>query len=82
MDTGIGFLSKDKIDAYMKLDFKGKKYKTQVITQNKGGPGVNWNKEFWLPAQLPVMAPKISVRLMDYDDIGSDEMAGSLQFLT
>jgi len=32
MDAGIGFLSKDKIDAYMKLDFKGKKYKTSVIT--------------------------------------------------
>jgi hypothetical protein len=30
MDSGIGFLSKDKIDAYLKLDFKGKKYKTPV----------------------------------------------------
>jgi hypothetical protein len=32
MDTGIGPFSKDKIDAYMKLDFKGKKYKTKAIT--------------------------------------------------
>jgi hypothetical protein len=30
MDSGIGFLSKDKIDAYLKLEFKGKKYKTPI----------------------------------------------------
>jgi len=82
MDTGIGFLSKDKIDAYIKLDFKGKKYKTQPITQIKGGDPINWNKEFWLPAQLPVLAPKIQLRLMDEDDIGSDEMAGTIEFMT
>lgn len=50
MDSGIGFLSKDKIDAYLKLEFKGKKYKTPVKVYNKGGEPVHWNKEFWLPA--------------------------------
>jgi len=39
---------------------------------------VHWNTEFWLPAQLPVLAPKIQIRLMDEDDIGSDEVAGTL----
>jgi Ca2+-dependent lipid-binding protein len=82
MDSGIGFLAKEKIDAYMKCDFKGKKYTTEVIKQEKGGPPVNWNTEFWLPAQLPVLAPKILVRLMDEDDIGSDEVAGTLWFKT
>jgi len=82
LDAAIGFIGKDKIDAYMKLDFKGKKYKTSTETQLKGGDPVHWNKEFWLPAQLPVLAPKIELKLMDYDAIGSDELAGTLQLKT
>jgi|TARA_B110000285_G_C15059054_1_gene581296 Ca2+-dependent lipid-binding protein len=66
----------------MKLEFKGKKYKTKVQTQPKGGPPVHWNTEFWLPAQLPVLAPKVELKLMDHDDIGSDELAGTLQLKT
>lgn len=30
MDAAVGFLGSDKIDAYFKLKFKGKKYKTEV----------------------------------------------------
>ena len=82
MDAGIRFVSKAKIDAYMKLEFKGKKYKTQTLVMEKDGDPINWNKEFWLPSQLPVLAPKIELRLMDSDDIGSDEMAGTLSFNT
>ena len=82
MDSGIGFLSKDKIDAYMKLDFKTKKYKTPVEIYYKGKEPISWNKEFWLPCQLPVSAPEIAVRLMDEDDIGSDEMAATMLFKT
>lgn len=82
LDSAIGFIGSDKIDAYMKLEFKAKKYKTKVQTQPKGGPPVHWNTEFWLPAQLPVLAPKIELKLMDHDDIGSDELAGTLQLKT
>jgi hypothetical protein len=82
MDSAVGFIGKDKIDAYIKCDFKGKKYKTKVITQVKGGPPVDWNEEFWLPAQLPVAAPTILMQLMDQDDMGSDEIAGSITFET
>ena len=82
LDSAIGFIGSDKIDAYMKLEFKAKKYKTKVQTQPKGGPPVHWNTEFWLPAQLPVVQPKIEIRLMDADDIGSDEMAGTMCFDT
>jgi hypothetical protein len=32
MDQAVGFIGKDKIDAYMYCEFKGKKYKTKVIT--------------------------------------------------
>ena len=59
-----------------------KKYKTSTETQLKGGDPVFWNKEFWLPAQLPVAAPKIELKLMDYDLMGGDEMAGTLQLKT
>ena len=82
MDAGIKFVSKAKIDAYMKLDFKGKKYKTKTIVMEKDDDPVDWNKEFWLPSQLPVLSPTIELRLMDDDDIGSDEMVGTLQFKT
>jgi hypothetical protein len=81
MDMSMGFLGKAKIDAYMKLDFKGKKYRTTTIIQEEGGPPVEWNKEFWLPAQLPVAAPCIDIRLMD-KDVSSDEMVGTLSFKT
>jgi hypothetical protein len=30
MDSAMGFIGKDKIDAYVKMEIKGKKYKTDV----------------------------------------------------
>ena len=54
-EMDVGYIGKGSIDAYLKLDFKGKKYRTKVITQEKGGKPVDWNTEFWLPAQIPVV---------------------------
>ena len=67
----------------MKCDFKKKKYKTKVLTQfcDEGREPVNWNQEFWLPAQIPVLVPKIFFRLMDEDKV-NDETAGSCMFFT
>lgn len=66
MDHPIGFIGKEKIDAYMKCTVGNKKkYKTDIIIQEKGGPPCNWNTEFWIPAQLPVINPKIILKLMD-----------------
>ena len=48
----------------------------------KGGPPVDWNEEFWLPAQLPVAMPEILIQLKDKEDMGSDETAGSIKFAT
>jgi len=31
MDASMGFLGKEKIDAYLKTDFKGKKFKTPTV---------------------------------------------------
>lgn len=64
------------------MEFKGKKYKTPIIQYFKDAAPIHWNKEFWLPCQIPVAAPEIAVRLMDEDDIGSDEMAATMLFKT
>jgi hypothetical protein len=31
MDASLGFLGKEKIDAYLKTELKGKKFKTPVL---------------------------------------------------
>jgi hypothetical protein len=31
MDASMGFLGEEKIDAYMKCEFKGKKFKTKTL---------------------------------------------------
>ena len=38
---------------------------------------MDWNTEFLLPCQLPVLEPAINIRLMD-EDMAQDEMAGSI----
>ena len=81
MDAGMGFVKKAKIDAYIKLEYKKKKYKTKTIVMEKGGPPVNWNHAFWMPAQMPVLQPSFTFNLMDYD-LDWDETAGSLEFDT
>ena len=84
MDQKVGIIGKDaKIDAYMKCSFKGKNYRTKTLLQycdEKKEP-INWNQEFWLPAQLPVLVPKILFKLMDEDKL-MDETAGSVCFYT
>lgn len=82
MDSAVGFIGKDKIDAYVRLNYKGKKYKTAMKVQVKGGDPVDWNHEFWVPAQKPVLEPKIVLNLMDKEDMTSDETAGSIIFYT
>lgn len=43
----MGFIGKEKIDAYIKCVFKKKKMRTQTIVYKKDGEYPNWNKEFW-----------------------------------
>ena len=54
MDAGM-MLSKPKIDAYIRINFKKKILKSKVIKYQKGGDPVDWNTEFLLPCQLPVL---------------------------
>jgi hypothetical protein len=38
---------------------------------------IDFNQEFWIPAQIPIISSKLVIHLMDEDTI-KDEMAGSL----
>jgi hypothetical protein len=46
---------------YVLLEYKGKKYKTKVITMIENGPPIDWNEEIWIPAQIPIIYPRVIV---------------------
>ena len=79
MDMGIKFVRAAKIDAYVMTTYKKKKLKTKTMVMEENGPPIDWNQEFWIPAQIPIISGKIVIKLMDSDDI-TDETCGSLQF--
>jgi hypothetical protein len=79
MDMGFGVLRKAKTDAYVLSQYKKKKLKTTVRTMEENGPPIDWNQEFWMPAQIPIIAKRLVLKLMDSDDV-SDEVIGSLLF--
>jgi hypothetical protein len=79
MDIGLGFVRKAKTDAYMTTNYKKKKLKTKVCQMEDGGPPIDWNQEFWLPAQIPIISKRLVLKLMDHDDV-NDEVVGSLLF--
>jgi hypothetical protein len=56
MDSSL--LGKPKIDAYVKIENKGNKMKTKVLVQEKGGQ-INWNQEFLIPLQVPLMGGRL-----------------------
>jgi hypothetical protein len=43
----------------------------------EGGKPVDFNIEFWIISQLPIKEQRIRVKLMDYDDVSSNEHSGS-----
>jgi hypothetical protein len=79
MDMAIAFVRKAKIDAYVMTMYKKKKLRTKILVMEEGGAPIDWNQEFWIPAQIPIISGKMIVRLMDSDDI-TDETVGSLSF--
>jgi len=79
MDVGLGVLRKAKTDAYVLAQYKKKKLKTKVLPMEENGPPIDWNQEFWLPAQIPIISKRMVLKLMDSDDV-SDEVIGSLLF--
>ena len=76
MDTAV--FGKGSLDAYIICEYMGRKLKTKVLTQKEGG-SIDWNQEFLLPCQLPIMSSRIVMKLFDEDKI-SDEIVGSMLF--
>jgi len=65
MDMGIKFVRAAKIDAYVMTTYKKKKLKTKMMVMEENGPPIDWNQEFWIPAQIPIISGKIVIKLMD-----------------
>lgn len=90
MDKGdlIGAIDKGGIDAYVQIDHNSKKFRTKTITakvqetQDDFCADVVWNQEFWLTCRMPVLEPYIYLRVMDHDDLTSDEMVGTIAIKT
>ena len=79
MDMGIKFVRKAKTDAYLMTIYKKKKLKTKVLVMEEDGPAIDFNQEFWIPAQIPIITGRIVLKVMDSDDV-FDETVGSLLF--
>lgn len=54
-----------------------KKLKTRTITTTT--KTVDWNQEFCIPCQLPIMSSRVVMKLFDEDKL-ADEIVGSLLF--
>ena len=74
MDKAL--LGKPKIDAYVRLDYKGQKLKTKMLVQEKEGQ-IHWNQQFLIPLQVPLMGGRIVFKVMDEDTV-CDEVVGSV----
>ena len=66
------------IDAYLTCNYLSNKLITDTITAKEGQP-VDWNTEFLIPCQLPIMSGRIVMKLFDKDAV-SDEIVGSILF--
>lgn len=63
----------------MMAHVKKRKLKTRVIEMEEGGKPINWNQEFWIPTQIPLIQSKINIKMMD-EDATADEVCGSIIF--
>jgi|LauGreDrversion4_2_1035121.scaffolds.fasta_scaffold79668_4 hypothetical protein len=66
------------IDAYLTCKYLSHKLTTDVITA-KEADRIDWNTEFLLPVQLPVMSGRVAMQIYDKDNI-KDEIVGSILF--
>lgn len=84
----VGLIDKGGIDAYLKLEHNGKKFRTQVKTSKVLNQGEDFcddcifNEEFWITCRMPVLEPFIYIRVMDSDPISPDEMVGTIAIAT
>ena len=69
---------KNKTDAYIKLEYKTSKLKSKVMKIEEGGE-CQWNQEFLVPAQVPLVGGRIIFKILD-EDLVSDELIGAIHF--
>lgn len=62
------------IDAFLKLEYKGKKLKTKVL--KPVDKVVKWWQQFLIPVEVPVINNKLILRVYDADDF-SNELAAT-----
>ena len=82
MDIGVGLFGygkKEKTDAYIVTQYKNTVLKTEVLECDSVDKPVEWNQEFWIPAQIPIVSKYLTLRIMD-EDVVNDEIIGSIHF--
>ena len=80
MDIGMGFIGrKSKTDAYIVTQYKKTILKTEVLVCDSVDKPVEWNQEFWIPAQIPIVSKYLTLKIMDEDE-DCDEIIGSIHF--
>ena len=70
------FSGKGNIDAYVRLDHRSTRLTSKVLTQEEGG-SIDWNEEFLVPAQVPLMGGRLVFKVYDEDTV-CDEVVGSI----
>jgi hypothetical protein len=75
-DTNFG---KNSTDAFIRLDYKTSKLKTKIVKCYEDAE-CDWNQEFWVPAQLPLLGGRIVFRVYDHNTGIPDELIGSIHF--
>ena len=74
----INIRKKNSTDAYVRMDYKSSKLKTNVLIIEDGGE-IHWDQEFLVPAQIPIVGSRITFRIFD-EDIVTDELIGSILY--
>ena len=76
LDTATFGIGSSKIDAYLLLEHKGQKMKTKVMQQPQG-KHCDWNQQFLIPLQVPLMGSRMVFKVMDEDTV-MDEVVGAI----
>lgn len=65
------------IDAFLKVEYKGKKLKTKVMKPDD--KVVKWWQQFLIPVEVPVINNKLILKVFDSDDYSPDELAATTE---
>lgn len=75
LDTKL--VGKNSSDVYIRLDYKTTKLKSKILKIEDQGSG-NFNQEFLVPAQLPLIGGRVVFKIFDHNTALADELIGSI----